>query len=116
MLEKENALRFDMYEKGACRNKLYVYLCLGCKDEIRVRSNKLEEHSGFCFDCTVASRRLRPYESRYNTMVARGLEDEYKKTSISYEDFLIFVEIKECHYCDKLVEWSEFKSNDKDKT
>ena len=116
MLKKEDAKRIDMYEKGDCKNKQYVYNCLKCEKEIKVRSNKLESHSGICFDCTVSGRRLRPYESTYNAVSGRVDSDAKKLVSISYEEFLEFVEIKNCHYCGHEVEWNEYRNHHAGKT
>ena len=53
---------------------------------------------------------LRPFESLYNFLIKtstfRGVEN-----SLSYEDFLEFTKISNCHYCNALVTWAEFNIN-----
>lgn len=51
--------------------------------------------------------RLRPYESLYN-VVKRSSKYSNREFSLSYEDFLNFVNEKECHYCGNSIEWTEF--------
>ena len=50
--------------------------------------------------------RKRPYEFIYNLLVRvagyRGIK------VMSYEDFLTFVSITACHYCDAPIVWNEF--------
>jgi hypothetical protein len=46
----------------------------------------------------------RPYESLYGRVLSSK-----KNVELTYEQFLIFTEILECHYCDGPVVWSRHK-------
>lgn len=50
------------------------------------------------------SRRKRPFESVYNVLVHEARKRSLP-LSISFEDFLEFTKITECHYCDSEIEW-----------
>lgn len=56
--------------------------------------------------CRSCSKHIRPYEALFNVFVnsarLRGLE-----CSITYEQFLSFTEIAECHYCAGGIAWTE---------
>lgn len=52
----------------------------------------------------VCRRGLRPYETSYNRLIRHANH----KVSLTYEDFLEFVKIKNCHYCNAPIEWIEY--------
>jgi len=49
--------------------------------------------------------KLRPYESTYNTL--RYVNEGRYSVDLSYEQFLSFVSIKNCHYCGRDIVWRE---------
>lgn len=83
-----------------------VYKCLAdnCYNEVRIRDDN-KTHSGMC---QVHSHRKRPFESIYN-----GLSNDWRQTPVelSYEDFIEFTKITECHYCGDNIPWSAFSSD-----
>lgn len=51
-------------------------------------------------------KRIRPYEALYNhfVIVMKG----FREIDLSYEEFLEFTKVKNCHYCGDEVYWTEF--------
>lgn len=90
------------------RRKLWNVKC-DCSKEFSCTEQDLHRqliHPG-CRSCAQSkpkpSRRKRPYEYRYNCLVNRGRHP----VNISYEQFLEFTKIRECHYCGVDVDWGE---------
>lgn len=110
MLLKEDAIEIRFYESGTCKSRMYIYKCRQCSGEVRARSNKLENHSGLCFGCSLANRTLRPYESTHNAMLLRHSRNELTGVPIPYEEFLAFTDIKQCHYCSREINWSKTRN------
>ena len=52
-------------------------------------------------------RRLRPFEAVYRSLL-RGAVKSGQSVALSYEEFLCFVAVNECHYCCGAVEWKEY--------
>ncbi len=53
------------------------------------------------------SRKKRPYESLYNELLLVASHKNWP--CFTYEEFLIFTEIKECHYCGNHLTWLEYR-------
>lgn len=116
------AVRIDIQEyKRPCdgrrlKIKWYVFPCKGgCDSEVRIRSGNLNNlKAGRCRECfnksLVNKFRLQPFEAMYNTLVANG-KKRNRTDSLTYEEFLRFTKIKECHYCGAGVMWSPFNSH-----
>jgi hypothetical protein len=51
-------------------------------------------------------RRLRPFEAKYNTLVNRARHS----VLITYEEFLEFTKVNDCHYCGENIPWSEYQT------
>lgn len=58
-------------------------------------------------DRTMKYKRLRPYESLYNTF-NRQQKNRSLIQNLSYEDFLQFTRIKNCEYCGNPIDWIKF--------
>jgi len=54
-------------------------------------------------------RRKRPYESLYNTFIQKAGKNGHTVT-ITYDQFLLLTDIKECHYCGAGVIWLEYQT------
>jgi hypothetical protein len=75
-------------------------------------------HKGLCQSCsakiTILSaqehNRLRPFESRYKMFIQKIKNDKIS-TDLTYEDYLEFTKIKECHYYDKSMNWKPYDNN-----
>ena len=50
-------------------------------------------------------KRKRPFEATYNVFKSRTRH----KVELTYEQFLEFTKIKECHYCGAEIIWQEFR-------
>jgi hypothetical protein len=55
-----------------------------------------------------AKSRKRPYEAHYNRFYRRAVKHYTNVVPITYEEFLEFVKIKNCHYCGDPVLWHEY--------
>jgi hypothetical protein len=90
-------------EKTPAGKTVYIKLCK-CGREIRVRNDYAKIHSGKCRSC---SRKGRPYETNY-----KNLFHDWRNTKVtlSYEEYLSFTEIKNCHYCYSQIPWQTNRS------
>lgn len=65
---------------------------------------------GLCIRCghkgPRPSRRLRPFEATYNTFVSKA---RYP-VSITYEQFFVLTQFKQCHYCGADLRWAEYST------
>ena len=52
--------------------------------------------------------RKRPFESRYNTLV-RNSKDRGINCSLTYEDYLKFIDVKTCQYCGSPIKWEPYQ-------
>lgn len=57
-------------------------------------------------------QRLKPYEWMYNAILRTAQRKNHLNT-MSYDDFLTFIDIDKCHYCNHDIQWSkyQFKKN-----
>jgi hypothetical protein len=105
MLDRSLALRFDVQvRKQGGPRKTYIFQCSqsGCRQEVRVRADALRKASGKCSTHTHVKR---PFESIYN-----GIFNDHRKTEVifTYEEFLTFTKITECHYCGEPIPWAPY--------
>ena len=87
---------------GKDRHKRYACLCK-CGNTTEVGSGNLR--SGKVVSCGCAlkgANNKRPYEWLYNTMVSSR-----KASDLTYEEFVEFTAITECHYCSFPIHWSK---------
>ena len=54
-------------------------------------------------------RRKRPFEALYNGWKGRLDKLRNHLVFITYEDFLMFTPIRECHYCGAEIQWTEYR-------
>jgi len=94
------------------KNHVYWNVVCDCGYTSEVLRQSLEKSSG-CRWCSHKEdrpyRRLRPYEAQYNIFKSRARF----LIEISYEQFAILAEQKQCHYCDAEIIWSEYRRADK---
>lgn len=55
-------------------------------------------------------KRKRPFEARYNNFLAKTKLDN-PKTDITYEDYLQYTKIPNCHYCERPINWQPYGDN-----
>lgn len=101
MLDKNKCIRIELNSK---RTKTYIFKCEMCPKELRVRESYMETHSKKCISCV---KKKRPYESIYNTFIY-NCKETGRKCDISYKDFLNYTKIKNCHYCENKLKWTEY--------
>jgi hypothetical protein len=72
-----------------------------CGQITEVSGHNLKAGSVVSCGCSLKGcNKKRPYEWLYNTLVSVG-----KEVGITYEDFLEFTKVSQCHYCDFPVQW-----------
>lgn len=115
-LKAENAIRTEIIKgKNHTQYRLHYFKCLGCIKEVKSRAAYLKKHSGFCRTCSSkktikfaqGSNKLRPFEARYNNFLSR-IKDE---TDLSYQDYLEFTKVPNCHYCERKINWEPYGEN-----
>ena len=103
---KENTIRIEKHERIIRGKKsvryIYIHKCLSCDNEVRIFGHK---QSGKCISC---SGREKPFHSLWifitNNNKSRGVEN-----LLSYEEFLEFTNIKNCHYCNEEINWHPWR-------
>jgi hypothetical protein len=58
--------------------------------------------------CGCWGAKRRPFESRYNELVYHARLRQIP-CSLTYEEYLSFVDTKTCHYCENLIQWSPYR-------
>jgi hypothetical protein len=104
---------------------IYVFECTQCSINFTCRREYLDKHKGFCKKCINLINlqkakephklkcRLRPYEALYNKFkYDRDRQIRKTEVSITYEQFLIFCKIDECHYCNNKIQRAEYCLSD----
>jgi hypothetical protein len=76
--------------------------------------HKASAVTGLCYGCwrkLQPNRRMRPFEALYSKFLKTSIRRNIK-VLLSYEEFVSFTSITECHYCGRTVHWSP-RSNSK---
>jgi hypothetical protein len=87
------------------RNSSWVCRCK-CGRIRSVRTSNLVRGSSRNCGCERKVYRKRPYESLYHRFVRKN--EKRFPVKLSYEEFVAFTKISECHYCGSIVKWSEY--------
>lgn len=118
-MKPDNCVRREIrYVGGKQKRNGWVFPCRDCGRHLWVPSStSLHRHIGRCISChgkhsirRVLPRnrgaRLRPFEALLNRLISttKGTVN----VSLTYEEFLRFTEIKECHYCGRQIEWTPY--------
>lgn len=96
MLDKKDAILFE--------NNKYYFNCLKCGRIIKSKPYYLSKHSGKCSSC---SHQKRPYEHVYKRFCSTS-KNENHSNHISYDQFLNYTKINNCHYCLAKIPWMEY--------
>ncbi len=113
MLNKEDAIRVEVIDYGITpsgfygKQKIYIFKCINCSSEIRSQHNYLSQHSGKCRSCC---QRKDPFVAPYNELVHRCRKAN-RDISLTYEEFVGFTKICECHYCGSGIVWHPHTKN-----
>lgn len=82
--------------------KTYVFDCVKCgQAEVRVSSGALYTTQCMCRSC---AGKKRPYEYILGTLKSTARHRNID-VSLTYEEFLEFVSVGECHYCGSHIPW-----------
>jgi 5-methylcytosine-specific restriction endonuclease McrA len=94
MLDKSKAVSiYTNIRKNGGPRHTYTFKCPQCPNTFKIRSDALKKATGLCGSC---SHKKKPYESLYNSLI----KDHRKiKIELTYDEFLEFTKITECHYC-----------------
>lgn len=105
MLKKEDALR-EEHVPGKSRkfHSVFIFACTGCGNEIRVWRGSLPVATGKCASC---ANRTRPFGYTYTILCANNRHKGIP-VELSYEEFLEFTRLKNCHYCRSPIPWEPF--------
>jgi hypothetical protein len=104
---KRTVLKFTGVKKGVSQRGRATWLVrCDCGREFTCLTQDLKRKGGAgCLFCVHKGdrtcRRKRPYEYRYNKMVARARHPFL----ITYDEFLEFTKVTACHYCGEKIEW-----------
>lgn len=90
-------------------NSICQCLC-DCGNRKNVLTYRLK--IGHTISCGCEKTKLQPYEWIYNVL-KRSAKSTGRMINMSFQEFLTFTEICNCHYCGEVIEWSKFsnKSN-----
>lgn len=97
-----------IHSKHKCGHYKWSCVCVCGKECIAIGSELKRGNIASC-GCLVSlgNGRIRSYEALYNKFCSasklRGITVE-----LSYEDFIEFTKIPNCHYCNSEIVWSEF--------
>lgn len=108
ILIKEEALRNYKYKN----NRVYIFECIECKAELKVQQQYIPKHSGLCVKCAQFDK---PFKACYSSLIKSG-KTRSRKVDITYDQFLKFTEINNCHYCNNHIEWYPHTTKDKVKS
>lgn len=88
------------------------YNCHKCNKIIYIQKHKLKKHTGLCRMCLL---RKKPYEHLY-TALKRHAKNRFKKIELTYNQFIKYTSIKNCHYCYDLITWTKHVIRNKKQT
>jgi hypothetical protein len=92
-----------VYKNPNKHNRNYVDAqCETCLKIFPLRFDAVSKHKGVCQVC---QNRKRPFESIYNKMMA----SRKIGGSMTYEEYVEFTKIPNCHYCDSELEWQRYR-------
>lgn len=103
MLDKKLSIRKETeIRKSSGPRYTYIFNCPTCTNTFRARSDALKTHSSKCGSC--AHQKL-PFESIYNS-----IKNDHRKIKVdlTYEEYIEFTKISECHYCLEVIPWSPY--------
>lgn len=109
-MNKENAIRIEKRKRTDSNSYRthYIFKCIkeDCNNEVSIRSGYLNESTGMCYIHRSILRRIRPFEKLYNTLKLKA--NNGIQVDLTYEEYLRFTKIPNCHYCYDLINWTEY--------
>jgi hypothetical protein len=118
-LNPSNAILCErrVYNNSSCY--VYHFKCIECKDNIiKVERKYLKNTSGKCRFC---SHKGVPFLGTYNYFIdsvkrTNSKRKKQKEINLSFEEFLDFTKINNCHYCNKKLIWNKHVSKGNHRT
>lgn len=112
-LKEENFIKIERIRYKSSTRLVYYYKCNNCFNMIKPERKYLNKHSGLCRFCV---HKGTPYLSSYNHLkegISRTNKKRKKQKSfeLTFKEFLEFVEIKNCHYCNRSIDWIKHSGN-----
>ncbi len=94
-----------VYPKSKKSYYVYIFQCSECPNTVEVKKYGIKNTTGKCHVCC---QRKKPYESIYNCLVINAKERDLK-VDLTFEEFLEFTKIDNCHYCNIFLNRKAFK-------
>lgn len=81
-----------------------------CGKETIVPGTTLRLKKTISCGCYVRSIHINPpYKTIYNILVSAA-KRTHRECTLTFDDYLEFVKIKNCHYCGKVIEWTPYRT------
>ena len=94
----------DLTKSIRCVNNVYILKCENCSNEIKCKKYYALYHSGLCRSCVMKKE---PFKHIFNRLVNSSIR-ENKEGTLTYEEFLKFTDMHECHYCNAQIQWNPY--------
>lgn len=119
-LRKEDAIRVEhvtyssKYHVNGLKQKSYIYICFICKEnEVRVTSSRVKSSKGRCSHCALSHHYVEPFRTTYtgirnNVNSNNKRKNKDRKLDITFEEFVEFTKMPDCHYCGIALEWAPY--------
>lgn len=107
MLNRKDAIDIERkFYPGTGYVNTYIFKCnvIECNELCRVQTQHLKKARGLCRRCV---QKGLPYEAKYNEL-KKSCRKRKINLTITYEEFLEFTKILNCHYCLDKIEWHPF--------
>jgi hypothetical protein len=101
MIKLEDTIKVKRRGKNQ-RGYTQQFKCSECNTVIDSPKTRLNKHSGKCRVCLQSKR---PYEHLYTVLLQNSLK-KGREVNLTYEEFLEFVKIENCHYCYDKIFWN----------
>lgn len=97
----------------------YMTKCKSCDKALKIRTYRKHLHTGNCRSCHAKSqaqkagdargeqKKLRPFEWLYRLFCREAIRYQ-RQNSITYEQFLEFTDVTQCHYCGDKIQWISY--------
>ncbi len=107
MISPRSDKRNEKIRNGLKRRKRFLCKC-SCGTERIILAQSLLNGTSICCGC-INPVRLRPFESVYNNLCRTANVKHY--SVMSYEEFVDFTKIDNCHYCNWPISWTKFNTD-----
>lgn len=107
----KDAIRIDRVRFKSGIYDHFVFLCkhFGCDKEVKVRSNHIPFITG---KCKKHANMHLPFEANYGA-ARRSARERKLEFKLTYEQYLKFTKINNCHYCNEWIQWTPFNEHGK---